>query len=107
MRRRIRILQRIEELRDKKSVIRNDLQEITDDMQQESLRLNTAKMNLNLAEEKRSENQSGSAGITTEVGNLEDEIVSIRQQQEENEGKLKESEEIEKRADEEAARLMT
>ena len=99
------ILQRIEELRDKKSVIRNDLQEITDDMQQESLRLNTAKMNLNLAEEKRSENQSGSAGITTEVGNLEDEIVSIRQQQEENDGKLKESEVIEKEADEEAARL--
>lgn len=100
-----RILQKIEQLRDKKTGIRNALQEITDNMQQESLRLNTAKMNLNLAEEKKNENVSGSAGITSEVGSLDDEIASIKQQQEENENRLKESEIIEKEADEEAAKL--
>ncbi|MBQ8956018.1 MAG: chromosome segregation protein SMC, partial [Lachnospiraceae bacterium] len=100
-----KILQKIEELRDKKTEMRNELQDITDEMQQESLNLNTAKMNLNLAEEKKNENQTGSAGIATEVGTLEDEITSIRREQEENENKLKESETVEKEADEEAARL--
>ena len=99
------ILQKIEELRDKKSGIRQELQDITDNMQQESLRLNTAKMNLNLAEEKKAENQSGSAGITNEVGTLETEIASIKKDQEINENKLKDSEVIEKEADEAAAKL--
>ncbi len=100
-----KILQKIEELRDNKSEIRNALQDITDEMQKESLRLNTANMNLNLAEEKRSENQSGSEGISSEARTLEDEIASIKSEQEANENKLKESETIEKDADEEAARL--
>ena len=100
-----RILQSIEELRDKKTVLRNELQEITDAMQKESLNLNTAKMNLNMAEAKKNENQTGSAGIVSEVGSLDDEIISIRRQQEENENKLKESEKTEKEADEAAARL--
>ena len=100
-----KILQSIEELRDRKSEIRNKLQEITDEMQKESLHLNTANMNLNLAEEKRSENQSGSEGISSEARTLEDEIASIKSEQEANDNKLKESEAIEKDADEEAARL--
>ncbi|MCR5773909.1 MAG: chromosome segregation protein SMC [Lachnospiraceae bacterium] len=100
-----KILQKIEELRDEKSGIRNSLQDVTDEMQRESLHLNTAKMNLNLAEEKKNENQSGSAGIASEVGTLDDEILSIRRQQEENENSLKDSETIEKEADEEAAKL--
>ena len=100
-----KILQEIEEQRDRKTEKRNALQEITDEMQQESLRLNTAKMNLNLAEEKKEENISGSAGITSEVGNIESEIASIKQQQADNENRLRESEKLEKEADEEAARL--
>ncbi|MCR5748526.1 MAG: chromosome segregation protein SMC [Lachnospiraceae bacterium] len=99
------ILQSIEELRDSKTGIRNAIQELSDELQGESLKLNTAKMNLNLAEEKKSENKSGSAGIVSEVGELEKEIENIRQQQKDNEDKMKLSEETEKNADEEAARL--
>ncbi len=99
------ILQSIEELRDRKTEIRNAIQDVSDELQGESLKLNTAKMNLNLAEEKKNENISGSAGIASEVGELEKEIEDIKKQQSENEEKLKLSEETEKSADEEAARL--
>lgn len=100
-----KVLQKIEELRDKKSEIRNALQEITDKMQEESLHLNTANMNLNLAEEKRNENRSGSDGISSEVSDLETEIVSIKNSQKENEEAIQNSEKTEKEADEEAAKL--
>jgi len=99
------ILQSIEELRDRKSALRASLQEVSDEMQAESIRLNTAKMNLGIATEKKKETESGSEGIATESRTIEDEIESIRKQQEENDAKMKESEEIEKKADEEAARL--
>ena len=100
-----KILKSIEELRDKRSVIQKKLQDIQDEMQRESLRLNTARMNLNLAEEKKNENQSGGAGIASEVGGLDDDIAKIIREQEVNEEKLKESEKTEKEADEEAQKL--
>ncbi len=100
-----KILEKIEKLRDEKSEERNSLQEITDKMQSESLRLNTAKMNLNIAEGKKEETINGSAGIAGESKELEAEIVSIRERIEKNGEDLKLSEKTEKNADEEALRL--
>ncbi len=100
-----KVLQTIEELRDEKSEIRNSLNSIGEEMQNESLRLNTAKMNLNLAEEKKEESLSGSAGMAGESKSLEEQIRSIEEQIKENDDKLVLSEKIEKEADEEALKL--
>ncbi len=99
------VLARIEELRDERTRIRTENEKKTEKLQEEQLRLNTAKLNLDAANAKKKDAVSGAEDLAKESKQMEEQLRQIREEQNKNTEEMQLSEQREKEADEDAARL--
>ncbi|MCR5650460.1 MAG: chromosome segregation protein SMC [Lachnospiraceae bacterium] len=90
----------IEESRDKRNALREKLETLTEKMQNEQIKLNTVKINLDAANEKKQDALSGSYGISKEGAELDRQIQEIGENRKQYEEALSLSEKTEKEADE-------
>lgn len=94
------ILQKIEELRDRKNEIKNAGAVLKENMQKAQLKLNTVQMNLKAAREKKDDTLNGSIGLRSEHADIDRQLEDIMKQQKDIMASLSDSERIEKEADE-------
>ncbi|MBQ7463536.1 MAG: chromosome segregation protein SMC, partial [Lachnospiraceae bacterium] len=100
-----KVLALIEENRDLRGQLRTRAEELTEKMQNEQIKLNTVKINLDAANEKKQDALSGSYGISKEGAELEKQLQEIAESRKEYEEALLLSEKTEKEADEAAIML--
>ncbi len=98
-----KVLALIEENRDLRGQLRAKSEELTEKMQNEQIKLNTVKINLDAANEKKQDALSGSYGISKEGAELEKQLQEIAESKKEEALLL--SEKTEKEADEAAIML--
>ncbi len=95
-----RVLALIEESRDKRAGLRERAEALSEKMQNEQIKLNTVKINLDAANEKKQDALSGSFGISKEGAELDRQLLEIAENRKEYEEALLLSEKTEKEADE-------
>ncbi|MBO4375124.1 MAG: chromosome segregation protein SMC [Lachnospiraceae bacterium] len=100
-----KVLALIEETRDKRGQLRQKAEDLSEKMQNEQIKLNTVKINLDAANEKKQDALSGSYGISKEGAELEKQLAGIGEDRKKYEEELLLSEKTEKEADEEAIML--
>ena len=92
-----RLLNSIEETKNERSKKRLELEQIKSDLQDEFIHQNTARLNIMTAREKMEDTQGGAANLRIEAKEIEQQILSIKNEKTETLSELARSEEWEKK----------
>ena len=94
------LLNEIEEIKKSRNAMRMELEEIKNSLQEAFIRQNTARLNVQSAQEKRSETEAGYTGLKKEEGEIENQVRQLKQEKADTQKELADSETFEKETEE-------
>ncbi|MDO4292615.1 MAG: chromosome segregation protein SMC [Eubacteriales bacterium] len=93
------LLNDIEQTKQRRNALRMELENTKARLQEAFIRQNTARINVQAAQEKSTQNQEGAEGLKKEEGEIEAQIRQLRQEKEDTRQELEASEEREKQTE--------
>ena len=99
------LLNEIEETKKSRNAMRMELEEIKRTLQEAFIRQNTARLNVQAAQEKRSQTEAGYTGLKKEEGEIEEQVHQLKQEKVDTQKELTASEIFEKETEDKIEEL--
>lgn len=99
------LLNEIEETKKSRNAMRMESEEIKSKLQEAFIRQNTARLNVQAAQEKRSQTQDGYTDLKKEEGEIENQVRQLKQEKADTQKELEQSEVFEKETEEKIGAL--
>ncbi|MFQ7124915.1 MAG: chromosome segregation protein SMC [Eisenbergiella sp.] len=99
------LLNEIEEIKKSRNAMRMELEEIKRTLQEAFIRQNTARLNVQAAQEKRSQTEAGYTGLKKEEGEIEEQVHQLKQEKVDTQKELTASEIFEKETEDKIEEL--
>lgn len=101
------ILESIEQIKEERTKVRRDLEDVKSTLQDKFIEQNTARMNVMQAEQRKKETEEGCGVLQTEEAEIETQIKEIAESKKAIQQELKASEELEKNVEQQVQQFQT